>query len=291
MIDGNTRVLAVLGDLQETAGLVGLFNRSFNALGKPMVCAPFAPTPEALKAAVEGVRALSFVGAWLNPPLVAELSWLDGASPVGTLLGAARLVTVQEGRLMGDVPDGRSLARLLKEELLYPVRGKRVTLLGCGLAGKAIALALADEGVAGFELYDRRYEQAEWLAELLRTRHPELELLARGVYPSDIRHLKLEPDVLINAASQDADDLWTELSFESLPPTAVVVDINQQEPRWILQACASRGIRTRGGLSLLRFQVAEVLSQVLGEEVPAKVVDTRAGAWLTRSKILAPELC
>src|SRR5690606_15017087 len=69
--------------------------------------------------------------------------------PNGALMGAVNTVRFEAGgRMVGDNFDGLGLVMAARSNGLEPT-GRRVLLLGAGGAARAIAFAMAAEGVAG----------------------------------------------------------------------------------------------------------------------------------------------
>lgn len=149
---------------------------------------------EDLAAALSGVRALGFRGCALAAPhLSAAVSQLDELSPTAQRAGAVNCVVHRDGKLIGENTVGRAFVAALRPQL-DPL-GKRCVLLGAGTTARAIALELAQHGIAELIVVNRTPERAAALVELLSGS----SIVARHEpWPGDYA-ISAETDLLINA--------------------------------------------------------------------------------------------
>jgi shikimate dehydrogenase len=127
---------------------------------------------EELRALLDGIRRLGFAGVNVTYPYkesVVEL--LDELSPGAAAIGAVNTVVVRDDRLVGHNTDTTGFARAVSH-LVEGVGQGAVALIGAGGVGKAIAVALANLGVAEIRIFDADRTKADKLALLLR-RHGE----------------------------------------------------------------------------------------------------------------------
>lgn len=168
-IDGETRVVGVFGDpIQHTAS-PAMHNAAFDKLRLNWRYLPFHVHPDNLEVALRGMRDMRFVGVNLTVPhKIFAVSLMDNVDPVARQLGAVNTVHVVNGRLMGHNTDGYGLVKALAESFGLRLKGKRVTILGAGGAGRAATLQCAREGAAALYLFNRTASRAEELARELR---------------------------------------------------------------------------------------------------------------------------
>lgn len=103
---------------------------------------------------LEGVRRLGFAGVNITFPYKeAVIGLLDALSPGARAVGAVNTVVVKDGRLTGHNTDATGFRRAI-EPLVAGSRRGAVALLGAGGVGKAIAVALAELGVAEIRVFD-----------------------------------------------------------------------------------------------------------------------------------------
>jgi shikimate dehydrogenase len=117
-----------------------------------------------LSAAFGGVRALGFAGVCVTVPYkLAAIPYLDDADADVRAIRAVNWITIKEGRLTGHNNDGKGVVKAV--EKVTPITGKRVTMLGAGGAGRAMAVELAWAGAAHMTIITRRESQGVEVAE------------------------------------------------------------------------------------------------------------------------------
>jgi shikimate dehydrogenase len=289
-ITASTRLCAVYGHPIRHSASPAMQNAGIAALHLDWRYLAFDVEPSRLREAIEGARAMGFVGLNLTVPhkllamsLVDELddsakSWgavntivfeaedAEGMRrPVGQLREFTGSVTAR-----GFNTDADALVRSLTEDLAIEPRGARVLLLGAGGAARAAALRLADEGVAGLWLVNRTESKAAELARELAERFP-----AVGVetgYPEG------GVEIVLNATSlglKDGDGSpLDESRFDLRRADAVYDMIYRPAETPLLRAARAAGCRTANGLGMLLFQGAAALELWSGR--PAPIDEMRA---------------
>lgn len=265
MVSGSTRVVGLLGDPVAHSRSPQLHNAAFAALGLDYVYVPFAVTACDLPAAVAGLRALGLRGANVTVPhKVAAASLLDELDETAAALGAVNTIVVEGGRLRGFNTDVAGFRRALVEAWeaaagAETVAGRRALVLGAGGAARAVALALADLGLAT-TVANRTLSNAERLVAPLTT--------------LDAAFVRAH-DVLVNATTLG-------LAGQGKVPAAladnvvrrqVVVDLVYGEgPTDFLAAARARGAGTVDGLSMLVWQAAAAFELWTGVPAPVQVM-------------------
>ena len=132
--------------------------------------------PEALAAAVEGLRCLGFAGFNVTiPHKVAILPLLDALDESARAIGAVNTVSIEAGRLRGYNTDGSGFVAALRKRN-FSVEGCRVLLLGAGGAARAVLWGLAEAGARSLAIGARDAGKARALAASLALR-AEVEAL------------------------------------------------------------------------------------------------------------------
>ncbi len=122
---------------------------------------------EDLGAAIAGTRALGFRGYGITVPYkISAIPFLDGIDEDAAAIGAANWVTNENGLLIGHNNDGKGVVKAINK--VTPIAGKRVTMLGAGGAGRAMAVELGWAGAAHLTVITRREEQGNEVADLVR---------------------------------------------------------------------------------------------------------------------------
>lgn len=103
-----------------------------------------------------------FDGLNVTRPLKEEiLPLLDEVSPAATAAGSVNTVTFRAGRAIGDSTDGEGFLRALGRA--SPGRRSPALILGAGGAARAVAAALAEDGVEEVWVFARNAAAAERL--------------------------------------------------------------------------------------------------------------------------------
>jgi len=122
---------------------------------------------EELRLLLEGVKRIGFSGFNVTFPYKeAVVPLLDELSPRAAAIGAVNAVVVRGGRLIGYNTDTSGFA-LAIGDLITRSRDGAVALIGAGGAGRAIAFALSELGVAELHIFDADRAKAEALASRL----------------------------------------------------------------------------------------------------------------------------
>ena len=137
--------------------------------------------PEMLGDALKALSAEGFSGVNLTiPHKQLALPMMDALTPEAQRLGAVNTVRFEEGgKLSGHNTDGPGFLAAAKATLGFDPAGRRVTVVGCGGAGRAVAITLAHAG-AQVGLLDIDRDRAEALAEEIRGSGREAAVIDRA---------------------------------------------------------------------------------------------------------------
>lgn len=203
-----------------------------------------------LDAALGGVRALGFAGVCITVPYkVAAIPYLDEVDADVRAIGAVNWITINEGRLTGHNNDGKGVVKAIEKQT--PITGKRVTMLGAGGAGRAMAVELARAGAAHMTIITRRESQGVEVADIVSR--------ATDV-PAEWRPWSGEvaipegTEILMNATHLGcAPSLeFVPVDWRSIPSTTTVVDVITN-PRLtpFLQQARKHGCAAVDGVEML----------------------------------------
>ncbi|MSR65665.1 MAG: shikimate dehydrogenase [Verrucomicrobiae bacterium] len=268
-VNGETRIVGVFGDPIKHSASPQMHNAAFAHLKMNWCYLPFNVNPANLDAALRGVREMNFVGVNLTVPhKILALAIVDTVDPLAKQLGAINTVVVAKDRkLIGNNTDGYGLVKALQEEFHLKPKGKRVTILGAGGAGRAATIQCAIEGVAELYLVNRTVSKAEELAQELRHDFPNVNVTIGIPQATKI-------DLLINATSlglRPGDP--SPIAREELTKFARVYDMIYRPPETKLLRDARRaGCKTANGLSMLLHQGARAFEIWTGRKAPVEVM-------------------
>lgn len=137
--------------------------------------------PEMLGDALKALSAEGFSGVNLTiPHKQLALPMMDALTPEAQRLGAVNTVRFEEGgKLSGHNTDGPGFLAAAKATLGFDPAGRRVAVVGCGGAGRAVAITLAYAG-AQVGLLDIDRDRTEALADEIRGSGREAIVIDRG---------------------------------------------------------------------------------------------------------------
>lgn len=248
----------------------------------------FDVAPENLRAAIEGAKAMKFIGLNLTVPhkllaldivdILDESARTWGA--VNTIRFETRLngewVTigqcppdqVGEIRSHGFNTDADAVIRSIREDLGLELRGIRAVVLGAGGAGRVAALRLAEAGVGRLSLINRTRQKAEEVAREINERFPGVETALD--YPEG------DVELLLNATSLGLrvdDPLPLDLKRFPIANAGAVYDmIYRPAETPFLKIARVAGCATANGLGMLLYQGAKALELWSGQTTPVAVM-------------------
>jgi len=172
-IDAATRMIGLLGH-PVGHSLSSLFmNHAIMKLGVNARYLTFDVTPEDLGVAVEGVRALGFLGTNVTiPHKTAVIAHLNRIEEDARRIGAVNCIYRDEDLLIGTNTDHSGFINPLKKRGISFGR-QDALLLGCGGAARAVVYTLLNEGVGNIHIVNRTREKAAALTEWCRGQFPE----------------------------------------------------------------------------------------------------------------------
>ena len=147
-ISGTTQLIGIIATPIRHSISPKMHNAAFSKLGLDYAYLAFDIEQSQLEDSVKGLKAMGARGFNVSMPYkTAIIEYLDELSPAAKLCQAVNTVVNENGKLVGHMTDGSGLIRSLQDEG-YDIRGKKVTVIGCGGAGKAIQIQAALDGVS-----------------------------------------------------------------------------------------------------------------------------------------------
>ena len=218
---------------------------------------PLAVPPEALAAAVTGLRAAGFRGLNVTVPhKQAVMPLCDRLHPSAARAGAVNTLSFDADGITGSNTDGTGFLAALRHGGVDPAAGPAL-ILGAGGAARAVAAALLDCG-APVAVANRTRSRADALAAFL----PGLRVIdwtdREAALPG---HALLVNTTQLGMTGQPP----LPMSLDRADPGLVVNDIVYtplETP--LLLAAAARGLRTVSGIGMLLHQAAPGFAQWFG---------------------------
>jgi shikimate dehydrogenase len=274
-ITGHTELLGLIAYPIRHSMSPRMHNLALAELDLDYAYLAFEVGTEGLAEAVAGLKALRVRGWNVSMPnKIAIVPLLDDLSPAARLVGAVNTVVNDDGRLTGHVTDGTGYMTALREQGVDPV-GARMTVIGAGGAGTAIAIQAALDGVDRIDIVNRR--DAVWpvAEQTVRTiaEHTSATAVLHDLDDlDDFRACVAGSAVLANATNVGMGQL---LGVSPLPATDVlrpdlfVSDVVYSPPRTaFLEQAEAAGCRTMNGLGMMLHQGAAAFELWTGEPMP-----------------------
>jgi len=218
--------------------------------------------PDKLQWALRELPDQGFRGVNLTiPHKEAAMTMVDRLGPMAKRIGAVNTVVVdKDGKLEGRNTDAYGFTQNLLAHGAR-VRGKPVTVLGAGGAGRAVIVALQDMGVETIRLLNRTQERAEQLRHALGG--------AIDVMPWDQGAASVKNSaLLVNTTSlgmQGQPPL--DFAFDNLPLDSAVADLVYAPLTTdLLRRAHQRGHTTIDGLGMLLHQARPAFQAFFGRD-------------------------
>jgi shikimate dehydrogenase len=177
-IRGTTSIIVHLGDPITPVKAPMIYNPWFARQGVDAVVVPMGVSAQDYARVLPAVFSVSNVcGALITMPhKVTTVAMLAEASLAVRIAGSCNAVIRRaDGTLAGDLFDGAGFTRAARAGGVA-IEGRRALVVGTGGVGRAIAAALAAEGIAALRLHDLDPGSADDLAARIRTHYPHIAI-------------------------------------------------------------------------------------------------------------------
>ena len=293
MIDGETKLLGVLGWPVEHSMSPVMHNAAIKAAGLNACYVPLPCPPEALREVIAGLRGLGFLGANVTiPHKQAVVEHLDGLSEESRFTGSVNTLYWEGDRLIGTSTDATGAVLNLRQAGIE-LDGMKVTILGTGGAARALAFALARGRCAGvgggqetfhlpeLNILGRDPEKAGRLAGDIAANSAAGTAVRSGTL-AEFTALGSGADLVINctSAGMTPDVQGCPIDLAPLEPRHAVYDIVYQPRETVLLGEARRrGCPTVEGIGMLVHQGAASFRTWFGREPDTEVMFSALGPF------------
>jgi shikimate dehydrogenase len=263
-LSGSTTPFAVLGHpIGHTLSPV-MHNSAFKALEMDAVYLAFDVAPEKLSGVLPAMADMGFGGVNLTVPLketaFRDLEHMDESA---RRLGAVNTVEfTNEGSIIGHNTDGEGFVMAVKEAFGESVSGDRVLILGCGGAGRAVAITCAAENCSELMLTDVDGARTERLAEELAEISPDIPVHTIAPDKDAWAEAGGRSDIVVQATPvgmKETDEPL--LPSSAFHPGQVVFDLIYMYPETaFMKAALEAGASASNGLAMLLYQGAKAFN-------------------------------
>jgi len=270
-LSGNTQPFAVLGHpIGHTLSPV-MHNAAFNALRMDAVYLAFDVDPANLMRVLPAMADMGFKGVNLTVPLK-EVAFrgIADLDVSARLLGAVNTIEFLPGGLRGHNTDGAGFVQALREAFGIAIAGRSVFVLGCGGAGRAVALTCASEGASRLAIADSDADRPANVAAEVRKVSPDRPVTVVAADANAWIRAAREADLVVQATPVGMKRTDPPL----LPPKAFrdgqkVYDLIYMYPETaVMQAARAAGAQAANGLGMLLHQGARAFSIWTGRTAP-----------------------
>jgi shikimate dehydrogenase len=283
-INAHTRLCAVFGHPVRHSASPDFQNEGFRVANLNWRYTACEVDPNTLKAAIEGARALGFVGINLTVPhKMLALPMVDFLDASAKKWGAVNTISFQvknktgewessgtcenpgsEVRACGYNTDADAILRSIQEDLGLDIARKSILVLGAGGAGRVAVLKLAEAGVRELYLVNRTESKIIELQVELKKEFPGVKV-QKG-YPEN------RVDLILNATSLGLK------AADALPFDHTKFDLKQAQHAYdmiynpgetpFLKLTREAGLKTANGLGMLLYQGAKAFEIWTGKKAP-----------------------
>lgn len=274
VVGGTTRVVGIIGDPIGHSRSPVMQNAAFAADNLDYIYVPFAVSPDNLKQAVIGLKALGVCGFNVTIPHKSTvIPFLDHLDESAESAGAVNTVKLCENRLVGYNTDGDGLVDSLASDLSFCPGEEQILVVGAGGAARGAIAALCRSGAKNIIIFNRTIESARAIALDMQVRYPETSIQvveSEGVSEQYLGTISL----LLNTTSLGMKgERIAGVNLVHLPKYAKVYDMvytNSGTPL-VMEARAS-GREAVNGLGMLVAQGERAFSIWTGRNPPEGVM-------------------
>ena len=239
---------------------------SFQYLGLNAVYVPFPVLERDLPSLLNALSVIGVKGLNVTVPYKERIvPFLDELSPAAETLGSVNTILRNDSQWKGFSTDGAGFVRSAKEEGIN-FKDKTVILYGGGGSAKAIALAIAVEGISQLAIVNRTKHKAQKIAEILLGSVPSLTTTIDGDLPVDA-------DILINSTSVGMKNEECPVADEQIKRSRCIIDIIYNPPETpLIRKAKTIGIPAYNGMGMLLYQGIEAFEIWTGQTAPKEIM-------------------
>lgn len=267
-LSGHTTPYAVLGHpIGHTLSPV-MHNASIASLGLDAIYCAYDVAPENLMQVLPAMQQMGFGGVNLTIPLKeVAFNGLKRLDESAKLLGAVNTVQFKDGEMIGHNTDGYGFLKAMDEAFGGGIDGASVFVLGCGGAGRAVALMAAGAGVSSIALADVDQKKLSSVQDELQKLYPNAALRLVSSADEQVEACRAA-DIVVQATPVGMKQTDKPLlGADAFREGQRAFDLIYMYPETVFMAQAKQGgARTVNGLGMLLHQGARAFSIWSGQE-------------------------
>ena len=274
-LSGHTKPYAVLGHpIGHTLSPV-MHNAAMKTLGMDAIYLAFDVPPQTLMTVLPVMADMGFQGVNLTIPLKeVAFEGLSDLDESARTMGSVNTIEFSQSGMKGHSTDGHGFLAALREAFGASVSDMSVFVLGCGGAGRAVALTCALEGAARIILTDLDPKRPERVTEEIAmhapTTTPEILPPDKDAWHKVCR----ETDLVVQATPvgmKKFDKALLEAS--SFRSEQIILDLIYMYPQTVfMKEAQEAGARTVNGLGMLLHQGVRSFEIWTGQKPPVEMM-------------------
>jgi len=233
-----------------------------------------------LKAALEGMKALSVVGANVTSPYKeAVIPFLDSISTESKQIRSVNTILNKNGHLHGTSTDGEGLFRSLKNAAPGYQSGQNIMMIGAGGAARAAAYTLATRGAAKMTVFNRSRQKGRELSAMLAEFTPVRQSSDLPFQKDVLKQTIANCKVIIYCLPFDSPEFIETLAEMDWPDhNPLLIDLRYSPTRTtVMAAFEDKGGKAVNGLDMLVGQAALSFELFTGKKAPLEVMQKAVG--------------
>jgi shikimate dehydrogenase len=258
-ISGHTTIFAVLGHPIHHSLSPAMHNASLQSLGMDAVYAAFDVDPSRLMTVLPAMADMGFGGVNLTVPLKeVAFSGLKNLDDSARRLGAVNTVVFRPDGLKGYNTDDKGFLIAIEEAFSATPSDHSILVLGCGGAGRAVAITCAVQGARRLLLADVEEARTRRVADEIRALAPRVDITPLPADPGAWKAQAREADLVVQATpvGMKPDDKSL-LDASAFRAGQLVFDLVYMYPETaFMKAARQAGAKASNGLSMLLHQGA-----------------------------------
>lgn len=275
-INGNTRVVCLIGNPVKHSLSPQIHNHAFRYLDLPFVYIPLSVHPSLLHSVIHTMRACSFAGANVTIPHKSSvIYYCDELSYLSQHTGTVNTLYFRDNRLCGTTTDPQGFYRALSW-MGHDLDGSNVVILGNGGTARTLGIALSLENkISSLVICGRNPDRISSLASHITTITGRLVDYC-SLKDSKLRDILNDCNLLVNCTSAGMypDTEKAPLAADYFHKRMTVFDViyNPIETRFLAEARRA-GCKTQNGLRMLLYQGLSSFKLWTGIDVPEEIYD------------------
>ncbi|MCU0665580.1 MAG: shikimate dehydrogenase [Candidatus Omnitrophica bacterium] len=266
------KIYGVLGFPVKHSFSPAMHNAAFQKLQIDAEYKLFEKNPEELDNFIKTLADNNIHGLNITVPYKEKvIAYLTSLSPEAEFIGAVNTIKAEAGKLTGFNTDGEGFIRHLTSDMRFDPRNKKVAMLGCGGAAKAVSAYLAFAGIQSLAVYDLDSSRCETLLSRLRNKFPKIKFsCASSVEELNIKQAQLLVNATPVGMKQDDPCL---VALEMIYPELYVYDLiyNPAQTK-LLELARKKKAAALNGLGMLLYQGAKSFEIFTGKIAPIDVM-------------------